>query len=259
MDLYLELGWRDFHGSMIFCAREILNVALPPDLIARTEDRVYVESTQSGEKYRGIGPDVRLSERSSASAVDAAREPAGATAVVARPVLIELESDPVTEHYLEIVESGGGRVVTAIEFLSPCNKRPGNGRDEYLRKRREFLDSRTNLVEIDLCRGGEWVEMLKPYREPSAIRTTYRVSIRRPDRPATAELYPITLRQGLPTIAVPLRPRDPAVSLPLRAMLDRVYRTGRYDATDYRVPCTPPLSEEDEVWANELLRRAGRR
>ena len=46
-------------------------------------------------------------------------------------------------------------LVTAIEFLSPSNKTPGKrGRELYLRKQREMLDSPAHLVEIDLLRGG---------------------------------------------------------------------------------------------------------
>jgi len=37
---------------------------------------------------------------------------------------------------------------------SPDNKRSGEGRDSYLRKRDELWESRAHLVEIDLLRDG---------------------------------------------------------------------------------------------------------
>jgi hypothetical protein len=34
---------------------------------------------------------------------------------------------------------------------------------------------------------------------------------------------------------------------------------GRYDLTDYRKPCIPPLEGGDDAWADKLVRTAGRR
>ena len=47
-------------------------------------------------------------------------------------------------------------------MLSPFNKRPGEGREDYLRKRRLILQSEVHLVELDLLRDGERVPMGKP-------------------------------------------------------------------------------------------------
>ena len=46
--------------------------------------------------------------------------------------------------------------MTAIEVLSPTNKTPGvHARTQYLQKQEELLNSRVNLVEIDLLRSGQ--------------------------------------------------------------------------------------------------------
>jgi hypothetical protein len=254
MDPYLERRWRDIHGALILYARERLNASLPPDLVARSEDRVYVESDQ--ELIRGIHPGVRVSEQPSIPDAQATRD--GGIGV-ALPVLIELDSEPVTEHFIQIMEVDGARVVTAIEFISPTNKVPGEGRDAYRKKRREFLDSDANLVEVDLVRAGDWISLMKPYRVPPIHRTVYRACVRRANRPDKAELYPITLRQRLPEIAIPLRDGDPVVRLDLQELLERAYESGRYGSTDYRRECEPPLNDDDRVWAEDLLRQAGRR
>jgi hypothetical protein len=52
-------------------------------------------------------------------------------------------------------------VVTAIEILSPKNKRAGEGYNQYLNKRNQVLHSQSHLVEIDLLRGGEPPPMKK--------------------------------------------------------------------------------------------------
>ncbi len=46
----------------------------------------------------------------------------------AEPILIHVDVEPVTESYVEIVDvKSGHRVVTAIEVLSPTNKRLTEG------------------------------------------------------------------------------------------------------------------------------------
>ena len=52
------------------------------------------------------------------------------------------------------------QLVTAIEVLSPTNKR-GEGRGEYLARRRRLFLSTAHLMEIDLLRGGKRVPMQK--------------------------------------------------------------------------------------------------
>jgi len=255
MDPYLERRWRDVHTTLITYARERLNASLPPDLVARSEERVYVETDQ--EVVHGIHPDVRVSEQATLPARPSIQ--AVGNAALMQPVLIELDSEPVTEPYLEIMEADGGRVVTALEFISPTNKSPGEGRDAYIKKRREFLDSNANLVEVDLVRAGDWLALVRPYRVPPAYRTMYRVCVRRAVRSDKAELYPISLRQRLPAITIPLRVGDSDIVLDLQDLLDRVYESGRYEATDYRPECQPPLEGEDRAWADDLLGKAGRR
>jgi hypothetical protein len=76
---------------------------------------------------------------------------------------------------------------------------------------------------------------------------------------AAAEIYRVPLREPLPTIRVPSRPDDADVPLELQTLIEQVYRHGRYDDIDYTLPPLPPLDAEDDAWADELLRQAGRR
>jgi hypothetical protein len=253
MDPYLERHWRDVHLTLVAETRRELNEVLPRDLVARSDERVYVQADD--EVVRSIGPDVRVVEVPGRTAASV-RSSAAATAT---PVLLALASEPVRERFIEIREVDGGRVVTAIEFVSPTNKAAGEGRDAYLKKRAEFLESESNLIEIDLTRGGDWPRLMRPYRVPPEYRTAYRVSIRRALRPDKAEFFPISLRQRLPVIPVPLRKSDPDVSLDLQDLVGRAYASGRYDTTDYTRPCEPPLPAEDAAWAEALLRAAARR
>src|SRR5207237_2291550 len=62
---------------------------------------------------------------------------------------------------VEIRDAANRQLVTAIEVLSPTNKR-GEGRSEYLAKRQRLLLSTAHLMEIDLLRQGQRVPMQQP-------------------------------------------------------------------------------------------------
>ena len=102
------------------------------------------------------------------------------------------------EAFVEIRERDTCRVVTAIELLSPTNKNPGPDRELYLSKRLRYSQSDVHLVEIDLLRGGHRM----PVEGLPACDCYVQVS-RVEERPSVG-LWPIMLRDPLPTIPIPL-------------------------------------------------------
>src|SRR5205085_1970595 len=134
----------------------------------------------------------------------------------------------------------------------------GPGRDLYRQKQRDLAEAGVSLVEMDLLRAGPHVLQLPLGQYPADYRTPYKVCVHRGWK-ASAEIYRLPLRERLPAIRVPLRQTDADVPLDLQALIAQVYRHGRYDDIDYTVPPVPALETEDEVWADELLRTAGRR
>jgi hypothetical protein len=189
------------------------------------------------------------------------RLPGDLRARVEERVVIYLPDEPATQTFIEIIDLGSGkRVVTVIEVLSLSNKLPGEGQDLYLRKRDELKQGSVSLVEIDLLRAGKRVLAIPAHRIPDSHRTPYQVCIRRGWQSMAVELYRVALRERLPVIPVPLRETDQDVPLDLQALIDQCYRNGGYDDDlDYRRPLDPPLSPDDESWADSLLRRQGRR
>ena len=255
MDPYLEQYWRDVHHRLVTYACDQLQAELPGDLRARMEERVYVE-TDAGQR-RVIYPDVHVVQRPKPEPL--ARVPEGGVAV-AEPLVFEWASEPVTEGYVEIVETGSGnRVVTVIEFLSPANKLPGAGQRLYFQKQREVQAAGANMVEIDLIRSGQRSFIMPEGQIPASYRTTYQVCVWRGWRPDQYEFYPAPLQQRLPAIRIPLRETDRDVPLDLQALVDQCYHNGRYDDLDYRSPPNPPLDPPEAAWADELLRTAGLR
>jgi hypothetical protein len=268
MDPYLERHWGDVHQRIVTYICDSLQSRLPGDLRARMQERVYIESPEvrRAEYY----PDVRVIERPRRSpasgSATAVAEPETAAdiddgkLVPAEPILIHFDVEPITESYLEIVDvKSGYRVVTAIEVLSPSNKRPTEGQRLYLKKRDDLKLAGVNTVEIDLLRGGERVLMVPTALIPPSARTAYQVCIWRASQADTFAVYRVPLRERLPVISIPLRPADREVLLPLQAILDQCYRNGGYDDIDYRGEPDPPLSADDASWADALLREQGRR
>src|SRR5262249_18994276 len=120
--------------------------------------------------------------------------------------------------FLEIHDKRDRRLVTVVELLSPANKYSGSDREQYLGKRGGLLKSWTHFVEIDLLRGGPRM----PFADPLPP-CDYYAMVSRMDRRPQAGLWPISLREPLPKIPIPVREPDPDAVLDLQAALHHVY------------------------------------
>jgi Protein of unknown function (DUF4058) len=254
MDPYLEQHWRDVHSRLIIYASDQMQASLPADLLARVEERVYVESGES--ETRSMYPDVRVVEHGRGGTAVAVQE----EIELAEPLIVEVGDESVTETFIEIREAGSGhRLITVIEFISPTNKTPGDGFDLYRQKQKELQRGGVSLVEVDLVRAGKRVLSVPLRQIPYRRRTACQAVVRRGWQWSKAAVYSLPLRKKLPTIGVPLRQADTDVPLNLQALIEQCYRNGRYYSLDYQVEPDPPLTGEDAIWADGLLRSAGLR
>ena len=90
--------------------------------------------------------------------------------------------------------------------------------------------------------------------QPSA----YRILLYRAGK--SGHYWPISIRQPLPPIGIPLRGKDADVPLDLNAVLRSAYDHAAYDlSTDYAREPSPPLIGADKTWADKLLRAQGLR
>jgi hypothetical protein len=257
MDPYLESYWRGVHQRLITYACDQLQPKLPKGLRADLQERVFVEA--EGSESRSIYPDVHVVERKQGGGTSSGAGAPGRGVAVVEPLVVRVESEPLKQGFIEILDlSSGRRVITVIEFLSPANKTPGEGQDLYLKKQRETLEARVSLVEVDLTRSGKRVMVLPPHRIPPSHRTLYQVCVRRGHRPTHIEVYRARLEEPLPSIRIPLRERDPDVILELQPLITQAYENGSYDI-DYRENPEPPFEEPDAAWADHLLRSQGLR
>lgn len=252
IDPYIdEETWPDFHLSLISVIREMLVPAIRPRYVVNVEQHVFVQYEEHDDPRRRR-PDLHILDTEPARSGGEERRGGAATAILAKPVPIELpEPEVVKQRYLTIRKLDSRRLVTVIEILSPTNKDASNRR-AYLDKRSEILYGETgvHLVELDLLRGG----LRLPSEKPLPPGDFY-VIVCRAHHWRQADAYPWTLRDPMPVIPIPLANGDLDVPLDLQSAFTSVYDRAGYDySLDYSAPIEPPLSKVDAEWAAEILR-----
>ncbi len=258
MDPFLEnrLIFPDFHDGFVFCLREAIQQGLPEPYYAALGRRAWVEISE-----RFVGPDVNVITPRSGPPSSPSNFSTTASAMleVTRPIVVTVPHDEQSETTIEIYIGRGSdrRLVTAIEVLSPINKHPGEkGRDLYLRKQTELLDSQCHLVEIDLLRGGTHTTAVPEDRlKRNVPKFDYHVCAHRFDHFEDFLIYPIQLAEPLPTISIPLLPGDSEVPVSLQQVFERTYAAGPYHREiDYsEIVPLPNLTTEQMQWVKETV------
>jgi len=259
MDPYLERPrfWRGFHNGLVFATQAALNAVLPAGFAANYEERVLILPPE-----RPVYPDVIAVERPSDASV---RAGAGGIAVLEASAphgVLIAHPEEVHEGFIEIrAADDWERIVTIIEFLSPTNKAAGSeGREEYLQKQKEVLESDTHLLEIDLLRGGLHTVSAPLEGLRQRGRWDYLVCLHRSTRRYHYEYWFNTIREPLPPVRVPLTGDFPDVALDLQAIFNQAYDAGPYRRmVDYRQEPPIPLEGEDAAWMDARLREKGLR
>jgi hypothetical protein len=258
MDPYLENPeiFPDFHDSVITYLREAVQARLPAPYFAALGRRVWIEVSR-----RSVGPDVQIQRARTGMSSPRPVVPSAsavATQPIALPVKVRVTHDEFREPFVEIFVRGdeGKRLVTSIEVLSLSNKTPGEqGRELYVRKQKEILSSKVNLVEIDLLRAGQHISAVPidaALRDCGAF--DYHVSVHCFEDPETFFVYPIRLEDRLPSVAIPLLPGDSPVTIDLQSVFNRCYDAGPYAREiDYGVDAViPALRADQAAWATEI-------
>ncbi len=246
MDPYLEGEfWTTFHVQLaVEIARQLTPKLLPRYFAFANQRQVTDTPEEVSIEATDVYPDVGV------VGVAKAPLPGGGAVLADAPIkLITVVPSRVPHSWVEIRDRSGRSLVTLIEILSPTNKR-GDGRKEYLEKRKKILLSTTHLLEIDLLRKGNRVPMAKPL--PAA---DYFVFLTRSNKRPETEVWPIALSDPLPTVRVPLREPDPDVGLDLRQAFTTIYGLSPYSvAIDYSKPPDVPLSAAAAAWAAERVK-----
>ncbi|NOK63217.1 MAG: DUF4058 family protein [Chloroflexi bacterium AL-W] len=253
MDPYLEgYLWPDVHNALAGKVRQLLMPLLRPRYVARLE--IYVVEDSAPEGDIGIMyPDIEVIlaqptniTPTSLYPLGSSEEPHMATpATVAIPMILPIEVQVVN---VEIRDAADHQLVTALEILSPVNKREPE-LTPYRQKRQRLYQDGVHLVEIDLLRRGT-----RPVIHPRIPESSYIVSVTRAQTGKT-DMWSIGLRDPLPRIPIPLRPPDTDVILDLEMALSAIYDEAGYDLSiNYTdTPPPPTLSDDDTQWMKKLL------
>lgn len=252
MDPYLESLWPEVLARLIVYAANQINSQLPEDLQANIEGNLAV--TQNDERS-AIRPDVHVFYDSSFTPSTFLSESINA-AVTAEPLVLQRAPNP--SRHIEIVNKEG-RVVTAIEFISPWNKVGNRAKESYTRKQLNYIDAGVNLVEIDLVRQGSYILAAPLADVAREQRAPYLICVYRSAKPDQFELYRAMLQEPLPNIPVPLRYRERDAVLQLQPLIDQCYQDGRYYRLNYQGKPRGKFSDTLMQWIDERLGSAGRR
>ena len=158
MDPYLEGAlWTTVHFSISAEIVRQLAPKLRPRYLVLPAERFVTETPESvAISTADIYPDVSVAE------TRVVARTAQGTAIAPPLELATIIPTPIPHVTVEIRDTANRQLVTAIEVLSPTNKR-GDGRQEYLAKRRRILLSTAHLLEIDLLRQGRECPCKSPY------------------------------------------------------------------------------------------------
>lgn len=217
MDPYLEAPafWPGVRATLVVEMRREIARHLPAGYYAEIDQYVWVQEADTDR-----GPLV--------GKPDAFVATSGPVAAGAAPIAIAEPTAQTTlavpkkkkgNRYVRIMDQAGNRVVTVVELLSPANKDSGGDRDNYIAKRKEYLATGTNLVEIDLLRAGDRIPLGKPAPPPA----DYYILVSRAKDFPRADVWGVTVRDAIPGIPVPLDPGSDPIPLALRPPLDLAY------------------------------------
>ncbi len=251
MNPYLEDPsiWEDFHQNLATEIQTRLAPKLRPKYFAAIVPRVTYEEVFIEERH-SIKPDVSIYQVNERALSDAT------VAVAPAPLLGQATLElPIKLFSVEIRETATGILITAIEILSPVNKKPGHqAYDEYHRKRRDLFRSSAHLLEIDLLRAGKRLPLVTPLPE-----VPYFIFLSRETRRPQIEIWPLRLQDSIPILPVPLKAPDPDVPLDLGGAIQAIYDRAAYDLRiDYTPPPPKPdLTSDDLAWLEAHLQTAG--
>lgn len=240
MDPYLEgYLWPDLHQSLAHIIKVQLIPQVRPQYLVRTN--TYIIADEGMQEDIGIMyPDVEVLQKN-----QTLKEPAIAYGTTKRkeitPPTILIPAIPFVEVRIPVVElrdKKDNRLVTAIEILSPVNKRYP-GLTSYRKKRKEMYKLGVHFIEIDLLRRGT-----KPLNNINVPNTHYSVSLVRANQKETA-IWAFNVNQTFPIIPVPLNPNDADTVLDLGEAFQLAYAQNAYqDAINYNELPPPPKFEQ---------------
>ena len=254
MDPYIEHPevWSDFHGDLAAEIRAELNKVIQPRYVARLTPRVTYEVVEIDET-RSVRPDVGIWQRRP-----------GRSGWVEGPPSSPLRRSRAWWRWkcpCACSPSRSARRARCNSWRQSRFSRRSTSSPATRPTASTFASGAKccvpgRMLEIDLLRGGR-----RPPLERPVPPAPYYVLLSRVGRRPKVEVWPVQLREKLPTLPVPLLEPDPDAPLDLAAVVAAVYERGGYARLiDYsQPPPLPRLSDAEAAWLDEHFGRRKRR
>ncbi len=249
MDPYLEgYLWPDVHNRLANVVAELLAPQISPKYVARIE--LYTVSDTLPQEEIGIMyPDVEVLKNNTKTQEPPLSYPSHHDKL--SPITIslpEIQAIEVRIPVVEIKDRGNNQLITAIEILSPVNKRTP-GLIPYRQKRQTLHSIGVHILEIDLLRRGT-----RPFNHPLLPDQHYIVSLLRAEG-AETDIWGFDVQDLLPVVPVPLLADDPDAMLDLGEAMNIIYKRSLYHLSiDYsNLPPNPPFTEKELDWMRKEI------
>jgi Protein of unknown function (DUF4058) len=246
MDPWLEgYIWPDVHSHLARVFAELIAPQIAPKYVARIDTTTIFDNNPNSEMGI-IYPDVEVIERQSIM-----YEPMTAygSVVETEPTQIAPFILPIRVRIpvVEIRDVAHNKLVTAIEILSPVNKRKPNLAD-YRKKIINLHQNGVHVLEIDLLRRGT-----RPFTYPNSA-SHYQMMLLRAGTNRAA-YYSVNIQDKLPVLPVPLLSPDPDVLLNLNKSMALIFERSLYHLSiDYeKSPPPPTFSDEEKLWIKQIV------
>lgn len=211
-----------FHHQYLGELTGYLNEILPENYQAREEDRLMLSyGGFLGQHY--MKPDILISQSQSYTTIESASSETTPTLLL--PIDDQLVED--AERVIIIYSADENRLpVLVIEMLSPSNKL-GN-KDRYIEKRKELIQAKLVLVEIDLLHAIPSPIYRVPIYPHDDGSTPYYIALTNPhtEKLGTA-VYQFGINQPMPRIRLPLLAGD-SVLCDFDVVYQTTFQRGRY-------------------------------
>jgi hypothetical protein len=237
--------WPDVHSDLASAIRSLLAPMIAPKYVARLAIAAYMDNDPESE----IGityPDVEVLRQGNIlkEPVVAYGNRSTTVPTIVAPFKLPIDVKVIS---VEVRDVEHNKLVTAIEILSPLNKRKPNLID-YREKINELHKSGVHVLEIDLLRRGT-----RPFPHNKSNKH-YQMMLLRAKKNKAA-VWAVGIQDELPVLPVPLLAPDPDVALDLGQALDIIFERSLYHLSiDYKKEAAPPtFSEEELAWIQTII------
>ncbi len=237
--------WPDVHNHLARVFAELLAPKIAPKYVARIDIATIMDNDPDSE----IGityPDVEILQNR-----NMVQEPVMAygNLTITEPTFVMPFKLPIEVRIpiVEVRDTANNKLVTAIEILSPVNKRNPN-LTAYREKIDDLHKKGIHILEIDLLRRG-----IRPFTSQKSTGQYQMMLLRA--KTNKAAIWSVNIQDSLPILPVPLLAPDPDVPLEIGKAMAIIFERSLYHLSiNYgEKPAPPAFSDADWQWIKSVV------